>query len=458
MVSELKQDSAREALMTVLSVYQRDLQKLDIIDSWLRWDPAKIKTKATKDPEIKWLTQISQTPWPRLIVETTAQTLRLEGLFSAEQLDDTERRALWAPFQRNNMEVKQGQIHRAALGYGVAYTTVTPGEMHGERSAFIAAHSPREFTAIYADVVEDEFPMFALRVIPQPDKTVLYRLYDETSVYFFGKEAATDVPAFIESRAHDMGVCPVVRFAQQMDLEGRMPGEIEPVIPLFQRINKTDYDRMLTQHFNSWKVRTATGIDMENMSEEQREREKLKLRQQDILTGEGDVKFGTLDETNLKPFIEAHDSDIETLAAVTQTPFTTVGKLINVSAEGLVEARRSLQSKSLDKRSSFGTSYAQIGRLSAIIEGRTEIVTDYTLQSKWADTEAATMAAAVDALTKAAVGLGVPPELLWDRIPGVDTPTADAWKAYRADNPTAEDRQAAAVEKALAADKLTADA
>ncbi|HLR84799.1 MAG TPA: phage portal protein, partial [Nocardioidaceae bacterium] len=251
---------------------------------------------------------------------------------------------------------------------------------------------------------------------------------------------------FIEDRVHGMGVCPIVRYANQLDLEGRAPGEVEPLIPLAARINKTDYDRMLAQHYNSWKVRYATNLEEPPTSEEA-ERIKLKLRQSDILTGEGETQFGTLDETPLEGFIQAHDSDLEALGAASQTPVTAFGKLINVSAEGLLEARTSLYARRDERQMLFGDSHTATLRLAAHAEGRAEDADDFEMTLKWADTEARTLNQAVDALGKAANMLGVPQEMLWNKIPGVDLTEVESWREYREEHPTPDDITAQALER-----------
>ena len=53
----------------------------------------------------------------------------------------------------------------------------------------------------------------------------------------------------------------MVRYANRLDLEGRADGEVESLIPVVKQINKTDYDRMLAQHSNSWNLRVFSGID-----------------------------------------------------------------------------------------------------------------------------------------------------------------------------------------------------
>lgn len=431
----------------LLPAFDQERTRLDRIDRWYRWNPEPVKLPRKADPELEYLADLSRTPWLRLVVTTVAQTLYLERVYSEKSTPD-ESLPVWTPWNNNLMHAKQVPLHNAALAYGLSYAQALPGEGGLAR---ITAHSPRDAMAFYGDVVEDDYPLYFLRVIKQGSARLI-RVTDEEQVHFLSVDTDSDRVAYIEPRTHGLGYVPVVRYANDIDLEGRTPGEVEPFIPIAARINKTDHDRLLAQHFNSWKVRTATGLDAAHNNDET----KMRLRQADILTGGEGVQFGTLDETPLDPFVNAHDSDVETLAAVSQTPTTAFGKLINVSAEGLVEARASLYAKRDQRQVAFGGSHTQLLRVCADIEGRPEDAEDFTLRGKWADTESRTMQAAVDALGKAAAMLGVPPELLWDYIPGVDLAEAEAWRRHAKANPSAAmleaealRRQAEAVERHL---------
>lgn len=287
--------------------WQSEKQKLDLIDQWYRWDPEKVQIPNYADPEQKYLRDLSETPWGGLIVTTIAQQLSAELVRSTET-DDVKQ--LWTPWLRNRMPSRQRAIHRSALAYGYAYTTCLPGDT----GAVIRGFSPRNMYAVYQDPVIDEYPMYYLTVSGNS-----YVVVDEEATYTLVMQDGK--LQFVTHDLHDVGVAPAVRYSNQIDLEGRTPGEIEPFVPVLKRINKTSYDRMLTQHFNSWKIRTATGLDMPTDPSE-RERVKLLLRQQDILTGEEGVEFGTLDHTPLEGFIKAWESDVEALAAVSQTPRT----------------------------------------------------------------------------------------------------------------------------------------
>lgn len=412
--------------------WQTDRQALDLIDKWHRWEPGSLRDKIPSyaDNEHRNLAKIAETPMLSLIVTTVAQQLVAESVRSTER--DTA--ALWAPWQRNRMPSRQRAIYRGALAYGYSYATVLPGDT----GAVIRGRSPRELFAVYGDVVEDEYPMYYLLV-----RGDHYLVVDEEAVYTLGMEKGKLV--FISVEAHNAGVAPAVRYSNQIDLEGRTPGEVEPYIQIAERIHKDTYDRLLVQHFNSWKVRTATGLDMPT-DEADRERVKLLLRQNDILTGEAGVTFGTLDETSPDGLIKATDKDIEILAVVSQTPtHALTGNMVNLSADAIAESRAMLDLKVGERKVGFGDSNEQLLRLASHIEGRHDDAADFTLQMDWADLQSRSMSQAADSLGKLATMLKIPVELLWDRIPGVTPEIAKAWQEYRKANPSADEQLANAL-------------
>jgi hypothetical protein len=272
-----------------------------------------------------------------------------------------------------------------------------------------------------------------MRVMHDSDTGCVVKVFDEEFVYTLterkGPNQGPDPYTVSEPQAHGAGVCPVVRYTNQLDLDGRTPGEVEPHIPIASRINKTSYDRMLTQHYNSWKVRWIAGL-AEPDTEEAANARTIQLSQAQMLVFEdADTKTGALPETDLGGFINAHEADVETLAAVTQTPtHELTGKLINVSAEGLAMIRASQQQKVTERQKSAGASHAQLLRLGAHLAGDEDHAQDITGRVTWQDTSIRSMAQAVDALGKAATMLNVPPTELWGRIPGVEKSDVEEWK------------------------------
>jgi hypothetical protein len=245
------------------------------------------------------------------------------------------------------------------------------------------------------------------------------RLYDDERVHYLQANASHQL-TYVEWREHGVGVCPVVRFANQLDLEGRTPGEVEPFIPLAGRIDQTVFDRLVIQRFCAWNVRTIAGMALPDDTDDAMQAALLKLKASDILVAEdADTKFGSLPATSIEPLIKGVEADIQALAAASQTPaHEMLGQMANLSAEALAAARASLSRKVEERKHSLGQSHGQTLRLAARISGDMDTARDMSATVRWRDMEGRSLAQAADALGKMAQMLGVPAEMLWERIPG----------------------------------------
>jgi hypothetical protein len=410
---------------------QREVERLTWLDKWYRWDQKDVQLPRKATREHKALAELAKTPWLWLVVTTLAQAMFVDGYRSSGSKDNAPQ---WTTWLANGFPARQIALHRAALAYGYSFTVVTPGlSVDGSPQSVIRGMSPRRLFAAYEDPAVDDFPEYALRSDPGQG----YRLYDDELVHRLrmGESGRLEHVGF---EIHGSEVCPVVRYAADLDLEGRATGQVEPYIGVAKRINKTAYDRLLVQHFNSWKIRTVSGMAEPEEGPEQAAAEKLRLRQDDILIAEDpDTKFGTLDETPLDGFVAAWESDIEALAAVSQTPtHSLTGNMANLAAEAIVAARFPFTQKVFEICTAFGESHNRTMRLSALQEGDVAGAADVTVHATWQDLEVRSLGQAVDAFGKAAKLLGVPPRALWSRIPGVTKTDTDEWSAMvTADDP-----------------------
>lgn len=399
--------------------------RLDNIDRWYRWTHDKPHAPRQSTTEYKALGDRSQTPWLGLVVTSVAQSLYVEGYRRASDPDNA---AAWSNWQANGMDARQIPLHRAALAYGLAYEKILPGiGPTGESQPVMRGVSPRRMTAFYEDPAEDEWPQLAVQVDPAKvgsERGWKLRLYDDTNVYLLTADADASKVTYVDTKVHDVGVCPIVRFANMLDLEGRADGEVEPYISVAARIDQTIFDRLVVQRFASWVVRTIAGMaPPETLPDEEvaafTERTKLRLRAEDILIADDpDTKFGSLPATPLSGFIEARDADVKDLAAVTQTPpHHLLGQMANLSAEALAAAESAKTRKVIERQHTFGESHEQALRLSADVAGDKEGASDFSAQVRWRDVESKSLANVADALNKLST-LGVPVELLWEKIPG----------------------------------------
>lgn len=440
----LSQSDVRELVHDrLLPLFLTERGRLATIDLWLGSEQEGLTLPRGANKEQRDLRDLSRTPWLGLVAATTTQAQLVDGYRSPTQKTG-ENSTAWDIWERNDFDSRQVPIHHATNAYGYAYGKALPGQINGERRARLTGVDPSHMIAVYADEIEDEWPMYALQGRPQGGGWLL-RLYDEEREHFVSVGAGTDGPEYIEWREHNVGVCPIVRYAPMMDLKGRAIGEVEPFITVAKRMNKNVHDRLLAQHYTSWKVRTATGIDLtkglteptsESTPEQwsayfaEVERRRLKLSQSDMLVAEDkDTTFSTLDETPLAGFVAVDENERETLAAVSQTPVTTFGKLSNVSADTVAEIRAGWTSKVEIRKRGLGKSHAQLLRIGAHIEGDDDGANDFRSRVTWQDQGVRSLAQAADAFGKMATMLGVPPRALWGRIPGVEKADVDEWVA-----------------------------
>ncbi|MGW4114814.1 phage portal protein [Actinosynnema sp. NPDC004786] len=428
----MKPDEVTELVVKELHpLWRKEQERVQRIEKWHDGNNEDIVIPRDATREHRELREIAKSPWLRLVVNSVVQGLIVDSYRSPLHPPGPAGEVLegpWYTWRANRMPVRQIALHRAAVAFSHAYTLTLPGILRERNVASIKALSPRRMVAVYGDPGNDEWPMFALDVDKQPGGKQALQVVDEEAVYFLSCNADGDKVEYIEHREHDIGVCPVVRYAAQLDTEGNATGEVTPYIGNARRIDKSTYDRLLTQHWNSWKVRTATGMAKPE-TEAEANKAALLLRQGDLLAStDPNTRFGTLDETNLEPLIAAERADVETLAAVSQTPsHELTGQLVNLSAEALAAARSGLRAKTYEYKVAFGESHVQTLRLAALVEGNLEDADDVMARVTWQDTEVRSLAQAADALGKIATMLKVPVQALWRMIPGVEQSDTDEW-------------------------------
>lgn len=408
-------------------------ERLEKIDCWYRWkhdDPHRPRNTSSHTTEYRELIARAQTPWLQLVVTAVAQNLYVDGYRPEKQSDNA---TAWQAWQANGMDARQIAVHRAALAYGYSFITVVPGTApDGTPMPVVRGVDPSRMAAFYLDPAEDEWPAFALRADPAKINGSTgwrLRVYDDDKVWQFHADGTMSKVDYVTFDVHGMGVTPVTRFANMLDLRGRTDGEVEPLIPLAGRIDQTIFDRLVVQRFSSWIVRTIAGMAKPEDPEDGRA-EKLRLKVEDILVAEDpDTKFGSLPASPLDGFIAAKDSDLHDLASVSQTPaHELTGQMVNLSAEALMAARDSANHKIAERKQVFGESHEQWLRLAAGVLGDDAGAMDVGAQVRWRDTEARSLAAAADALGKLASLLQVPVEALWEMIPGVTQQDVEQWK------------------------------
>lgn len=397
----------------LVPAWRKEHERIEVVDRWHRGKHDKPVIPRGSTPEYRRLVELASTPWLSLVVTSVAQALYVEGFRGADGKDTKAWTDTWQP---NRLDGRQIAVHRGALAHGDSYVKVLPGKP----TAVVTGVSALRMLSVYADPTQDEWPMYSIDVQRSGADARMITVLDEEVEYRLGSDSDFGNVHFIDYQVHDLGVCPVVRFSNMLDLDGRSVGEVEPFIALAGRIDQTTFDRLIVQRFASWKVRTIAGMTRPD-TEEEANRKKLELKVEDILIADDkDTKFGTLPETPLAPFIDAKDADVRDLAAISQTPpHYLLGQVANLSGDALAAAESSLMRKVDERKHAFGESWEQVLRLAALANRDRAGAEDMSAQVRWRDTESRSLAQTASALGILAQQLKVPVEILWEKIPGL---------------------------------------
>ena len=384
----------------------------------------------SRSEEHKDLESRTPTPWGGLVVTSLAQTAYVDGLRKAGSSDNLP---FWQTWQSNHWDARQTSVHRTAIGLSTAYGVALPGKnpLTGDKMTKLIARSPKRMSAFYQDD-QDDWPVFAVDATKtwKVSEMGLGRIQDGWFVEVHDafvthriscKGDGRDLKdwTYIDNEAHGLPIPPVARCVNRLDLDGRATGEIEPILPMLRRIDQDMFDRLIVQRFGAWKVRYIAGMAKPS-NQSQADIQAMRLRIEDLLiSSDNQTKFGTLDATDLKGYIDVGDADLRMLAAITQTPpHHLLGLSSNLQAEALAAAESGLQRKSVDFKQNAGEFHENLARLDALIRGDKATAGAYDLQVRWRDTESRSLTQAADALGKLAVQLKVPVEMLWEKVPG----------------------------------------
>jgi hypothetical protein len=465
--------SAKWFAQELLTTLQTDLERLELIDAYVRGDHRPPFTPDNADREFKEIARRSITNLCDMPVNSVSQTLAVDGFRpGAEETSDSKELAQsrvnspqWTFFQRNGLDSRQHAVHRAALRFGHSFVVNEAGKDGGKSTA--RGLSPLTTAALFDDPANDIAPVAALNVTLWRDANTGVGAADmwlEKERYKVRFEGFT-VKAVVKVGPHGYDECPVTRFAPEVDLDGRTVGLIEPLIPIQDRLNQTIFDLLIAQSYSSFKVRTITGMAPPMQMEPVYEKDAvtglpvldsngdkivvdvkplldpntgqpvaapIQMMAKSVMWAEDpDVKFGTLDETPLEGHIASAEMTIRQFSAVSQTPpHYMLGQIANLSAEALDAAQQSLDRLVDSVRSPFGEAWERVVRLDMQVNGLAG-ADDHAAEVIWADKDARAWAAFADGAGKLHTEIGIPQRGLWPRVPGVTQNELALWETLR---------------------------
>lgn len=425
----MDKDEAASTASRLLKIREGEQARLDRIQRYMCGRHDSVYVPSGARAEYRWLIERARVNILPLVVTVVAQNMYVDGYRPAGS--DTNA-APWDIWQANRMDARQHGIHRSVLTYGAAYAVVMPGKP----TPVITPFSPRRMTALYADPVNDEWPILAVEDRLEntaKGKRRVVRIYDDQARYTLtGKADGSQLVADGDQwmMQHNLGVCPVVRYTNTQDLDGDgVVGEVEPLLDSQDQLNMTTFNLLMAQQYAAFRQRWVTGM-APPLDDDGNPIEPFKSRVDGLFVAEDpDTKFGEFGQSDLKGYLDSRESTIRHIATLSQVPpYHLLGQMVNLSAEALAAARDGLDRKTDERESLCGEGHEQTLRLAGLAAGDRTAWDDMAAQVVWRDTSARSLAQTVDALGKLVTMLGVPPQELWEKIPGVTQTDVERWK------------------------------
>jgi len=234
-----KREVVKQA-QTLLDWRRQDRTRLDRLWEYIHNKQRFQWLPASPPSEVRRIADMSRVNVLGLVIDSVAQSMYVDGYRAPRQ--ETESPA-WSIWQQNGMDARQLGVHRAAVGYGLSYAVVLPGDP----VPVIRGVSPRDMTAIYGE--DDDWPVWALeRRRSAVAGAALSRLFDEDMAYWISADATTQAVEFVSSEVHGVGHVPVVRFLAKSDLDDNVTSGCEDIIPLQGQVNLSTFGLLVSQH------------------------------------------------------------------------------------------------------------------------------------------------------------------------------------------------------------------
>ncbi|WP_263165412.1 phage portal protein [Streptomyces sp. SCSIO ZS0520] len=209
-----------------------------------------------------------------------------------------------------------------------------------------------------------------------------------------------------------LGRVPMVELRNRPRLTDEPTPEHRQVIPIQGALNKLIADMLTASEAGAFPARWGTGIDLPKdplTGQEIDDPELWRLAVNKMLRASNpQARFGNFEAADLSNFVAGITLLTEHMAALSRTPPTYfMGKVQNVSADGLTVADAALASKCRDKTMFLGEDWEEVMRLGFLVKGDEKRGRNPLAETIWRDVEYRTEAQHIDAVLKKKA-LGVP--------------------------------------------------
>ncbi|MFB7162321.1 phage portal protein [Streptomyces sp. NPDC056242] len=357
-----------------------------------------------------------------LVIDATAERIQVDGMRIGDSpVGDEE---AWRIWQANNFDADSDLLITEAVKVGRAFVLVAPNPADASTpivtaedcTQAVVAYVPgsRRERAAGLKVWTDDWTGELMATVYLPDALVKYAApKPNPGIAGKPKWVPREVPGEPWPAPNPLGVVPLVEMQNRPDLLGGCMSEVEDVLDIQDRINKTLIDRLMAQEFSAFRQRWMTGYEVP-IDDNGQPVEPFKSAVDRLWVIEDEnVQMGEFSATDIGPYLQAVESDVKDMAARTRTPSQyLLGAMVNISGDALKAAESGLVSKVRQRIRPFGEAIEDVVRLylSAAGDGRDLSA----IEVIWHNPEFRTEGELVDALMKMAT-LGVPREALWER-------------------------------------------
>ncbi|MFD5566642.1 phage portal protein [Streptomyces cadmiisoli] len=379
----------------------------------------------------------SRSNYVGLVVDATAERLQVDGFrLGKASVGDSE---LWRIWQANSMDADSDLQLTEAVKVGRSFALVAPNPKDA-KTPLITAEDATQAIVAYESGSRRRRRAGLKTFIDDWTGDIWTTLFVDGLLFKYraseSKAGKVGTPRWEprEVKGEDwparnpLTVVPLVEIPNRPDLLGEAHSEIEDVLDDQDRINKTLIDRMMAQEFSAFRQRWMTGYEVPTDDNGQ-PIEPFKAAVDRLwVIGDENVKIGEFQATDLRPYLDSVESDVQHMAARTRTPAQyLLGKLSNVNGETLKATESGLVAKVRQRQRPLGEGEEEVARLALQAAGDTRDLS--TLEVIWHNPEFRTEGELVDALVKMST-LGVPQEALWERWGASQTEIAQ-WSELR---------------------------
>ncbi len=418
-----------------------DRTQLDILRRyWLGRQPLPLVVPQSAPREVREMARVARVNVIKIVVESITQSMIVDSIRATDRDEDPIIARAWSIWQANGMDRRQFGLTRATTAYGTGYMLVLPGEPE----PVMRPYSPRHLTAAYG--TDDVWPV---RALAKNVRTPGYRLIDDEAVYELAEVAGSDTltmvgdPMIHNAKYGGRRVCPVIRYddAEDLDLEDDaaddlttpisgyvqrstiVAGQIAPLVDLQDQINLTSFSLKAAEWYSAFRQRWIIGT---KLTAEQ----KVESGASQTWAFDEDpdrMRIGEFAQTDLRGYLDSRAESMKFAAVLSQTPVhELVGELVNLSAEALAAAEVGRDRMIGERRTGAAESHEQA--LAVAVEYVGAGVLPVDAEMVYRDTSARAFGAVVDGLGKLAQMLQVPPQELWEKVPGATRQDVKRWK------------------------------